>query len=81
VPAIARPIVLEEVEAILASGALVIDACRRTVRAGSHAGRLALTPRRARKVVVLVPPIDGQGGGKSGKVRAVRRSRRTPKRM
>lgn len=126
---IARPIVLEEVEAILASDALVIDACRRTVRDGDSAVRLAtrpvlfalaralaeawpgdaprhaliarafevrraneshrarlrveigrlrrelravadvratpqgfaLTPRRARKVVVLVPPIDGQG--------------------
>jgi hypothetical protein len=127
----ARPIRLDEVEAILGSGDLVVDACRRTVRDGrsavglatrpvlftlaralaeawpsdasrealigcafevrranaSHRARLrveigrlrrelraiadvratprgfALTPRRALAVVVVVPPIDGQGAG------------------
>jgi hypothetical protein len=123
-----RPLLLEEVEALLASGALVVDACRYVVRdAGmvvslatrpvlfalaralgeawpgdvprstlvarafrakhadeSHRARLrvevgrlraelrmladvsatqrgfALTPRRAREVVVLAPPVEGQ---------------------
>jgi hypothetical protein len=125
-----RPLVLEEVEALLASGALVVDACRHVVRHASmvvslatrpvlfalaralaeawpadvprstllarafrakHAdeshrarlrveiGRLrvelqtladvsatkggfALTPRRAREVVVLAPPVEEQHG-------------------
>jgi len=123
-----RPLLLEEVEALLASGALVVDACRHAVRDAnttvslttrpvlfalaralaeawpadvsrstllarafhakhadeSHRARLrveigrlrsklialadvsatalgfALTPRRARKVVVLAPPVEGE---------------------
>jgi hypothetical protein len=100
-----RPLLLDEVEALLTSGALVIDACRNVVRDAktvvslatrpvlfalarakhadeSHRARLrvevgrlraelrslaevsatqqgfALTPRRAREVVVLAPPVD-----------------------
>jgi hypothetical protein len=37
-------LLLEEVEAVLASGELVIDACRRTLRRGSHAVSLARRP-------------------------------------
>ena len=33
-----RPLLLEEVEALLASGALVVDACRNVVRDGRHGG-------------------------------------------
>jgi hypothetical protein len=39
-----RPLLLEEVEAVLASGALVVDACRRVVRAGDAVVPLARRP-------------------------------------
>ena len=39
-----RPVMLEEVEALLASGALVVDACRNIVRAGSNSISLATRP-------------------------------------
>jgi hypothetical protein len=41
---IERPILLEEVEAILASGALVVDACRNVVRAGDTQVSLSSRP-------------------------------------
>src|SRR5690348_703712 len=40
----ARPLLLDEVEALLASGALVIDACRNVVRTGSTVVSLARRP-------------------------------------
>jgi hypothetical protein len=40
----ARTLALDEVEAVLASPALVVDACRRTVRAGRHSVELARRP-------------------------------------
>jgi hypothetical protein len=40
----ARPVALDEVEAVLASPALVVDAFRRTVRAGRRAAALARRP-------------------------------------
>src|SRR5499426_3212282 len=39
-----RPLLLEEVEALLASGALVVDACRNVVRDGGMAVSLATRP-------------------------------------
>jgi hypothetical protein len=40
----ARPLLLEEVEALLASGAFIIDACRHVVRHGSNVVSLATRP-------------------------------------
>lgn len=39
-----RPLLLEDVESLLASSALVVDACRHVVRRGSHAVSLATRP-------------------------------------
>ena len=65
-----RLVGLGEVEALIASDALVVDACRNVVRGGPHAVPLAglhatdrgfvLQPHRAPAVAVLAPPVEGE---------------------
>jgi hypothetical protein len=51
-----RPVLLEEVEQLFASEALVVDACRHVVRDVRTA--VSLATRRAREVVVLARPVE-----------------------
>jgi hypothetical protein len=77
-----RPLLLDEVEALLNSTSLVVDACRYVVRGAGMSVSLSTRPilfTRARTLAEAWPgdvPRKIQlfcGGGSSGRVRAVRR--------